>query len=87
MASHIEVPAAGLSQEALDGLVEEFITREGTDYGQREHSLDDKRAAVLKQLARGEVAIIFDFESESTTLVSRQELRTLGFSSTVEPTD
>jgi uncharacterized protein YheU (UPF0270 family) len=87
MASHIEVPADGLSPEALEGLVEEFITREGTDYGLREHSLDDKRAAVLKQLTRGEVAIIFDFESESTTLVSRQELRTLGLARTIEPSD
>lgn len=87
MASHIEVPADGLSQEALEGLVDEFITREGTDYGLHEHSLEDKRAAVLKQLTRGEVAIVFDFESESTTLVSRQELRSLGVAPTIEAND
>jgi uncharacterized protein YheU (UPF0270 family) len=78
MASHIEVPQDGLSREALLGLVEEYITREGTDYGLREHSLEEKREAVLLQLARKEVAIVFDFESESTTLVSRRELRQLG---------
>jgi len=76
--SHIEVPKDSLSAEALEGLVEEFITREGTDYGLREHSLEEKRVAVMRQLERKEVAIIFDIESESTTLVSRQELRSGG---------
>ncbi|HEX5660587.1 MAG TPA: YheU family protein [Polyangiales bacterium] len=77
MPSHIRVPADALSAEALDGLVEEFITREGTDYGQREFSLEDKRSGVLRQLQRGEVAIVFELESESTTLVTKQELRLL----------
>jgi uncharacterized protein len=80
MASHIEVPKSSLSPEAVEGLVDEFITREGTDYGPREHSLDEKRASVLRQLDRNEIAIVFDFESESTTLVSRQELKQLGLS-------
>lgn len=77
MPSHIRVPAASLSREAIAGLVEEFITREGTDYGQSEYSLDDKRAAVMRQLERDEIAIVFDFESESTTLVTRRELAQL----------
>lgn len=67
-----------LSAAALEGLVDEFITREGTDYGAREHSLEEKRASVLRQLARREVVIVFDFESESTTIVSRQELARAG---------
>jgi uncharacterized protein YheU (UPF0270 family) len=77
MPTHIEVPASSLSAEALSGLVDEFITREGTDYGEREHSLDHKRESVMRQLARNEVAIVFDFESESTTLLSRRELNAL----------
>jgi uncharacterized protein len=77
MPSHIRVPAASLSAEAIEGLVEEFITREGTDYGQREFSLEDKRTTVLRQLERGDVAIVFEFEGESTTLVTKQELAQL----------
>jgi uncharacterized protein YheU (UPF0270 family) len=80
MASYIQVPAGSLSREAVEGLVDEFITREGTDYGLREHSLDEKRQSVLKQLARNEIAIVFEFESESTTLVSCDELKRLGVS-------
>ena len=78
MPTHIEVPRESLSPEAVQGLVEEFITREGTDYGAHEHSLEQKRASVMKLLERNEIAIVFDFESESSTLVSRDELRKLG---------
>jgi len=73
----IEVPSQSLSPEALAGLVDEFITREGTDYGAREHSLEEKRSSVLQKLERREVAIVFDFESESTTIVRREELAQL----------
>jgi uncharacterized protein YheU (UPF0270 family) len=77
MPKHIEVPHAALSQVALEGLVDEFITREGTDYGDREYSLDSKRASVLRQLTQGAVAIVFDLEAEATTLVTRDELAQL----------
>ena len=65
----LEVPPSSLSREALRALVEEFVTRDGTDYGAVERSLDAKVADVLLQLDRGEVCIVFDPESETTTLV------------------
>lgn len=68
---YVEVPAAALSQTALVSLVEEFITREGTEYGPREHTLDEKRESVLRLIAAGEVAIFFETESETTTLRRR----------------
>lgn len=77
MPSHIRVPVESLSREALEGLVEEFITREGTDYGEREFSLQEKRSQLLRQLSRGEIAIVFALEGETTTLVSKQELARL----------
>ena len=66
----IEVPPESLSREVLRALVEEFVTRDGTDYGAVERSLDAKVADVLRQLDRGEVRILFDPESETTTLVT-----------------
>ena len=68
---YVEIPASELSQSALLGVVEEFITREGTDYGLREHTFDEKRASVLRLIAAGEVAILFDPESETTSLRRR----------------
>ncbi|HAG90457.1 MAG TPA: hypothetical protein DCL41_01210 [Bdellovibrionales bacterium] len=64
----VEVPYKNLSEDALRGLVESFILREGTDYGVNEVTLDKKVSQVLGQLDRGEVQILFDAESESFTL-------------------
>lgn len=74
MAGYVTVPHAQLSSEALEALLEEFITREGTDYGLVEHTLEQKKASVRAQLTRGHVVIVFDPESESVTLVRREEL-------------
>jgi hypothetical protein len=67
--SRIDVPPSALPREVLRALVEEFVTRDGTDYGAVERNLDAKVADVLRQLDRGEVRIVFDPESETTTLV------------------
>lgn len=67
--SVIEVDPADLSPEALRGLVEEFVTRDGTDYGAVERSLEEKVADVLRQIGSGDVRIVFDRESERVNLV------------------
>ncbi len=71
----VEVPAARLSREALDGLIEELVTRDGTDYGLQEHTLDQKKRAVAGQLERGEVVIVFDPESETCNIIPREAVR------------
>lgn len=71
--SPVEVPAEKLSADILQALIESFILREGTDYGAVEISLEKKVEAVRKQIQRQDVKIIFDFETESVTLVTRQE--------------
>ena len=65
----IVIPHGDLSAEALRGVVESFVLREGTDYGEREVSLDRKVAQILRQLERGEVQIIFDAALESVDIV------------------
>ena len=67
--SGVEVPVSALSRDALRALVEEFVTRDGTDYGAVERSLEAKVANVLRQLDRGEVRIVFDPDSETTMIV------------------
>ena len=64
----LEVPWERLSPEALEGVVEEFITREGTDYGHVEATFDDKRKAVLRQLQQGRAVIHYDPVSQTCTL-------------------
>ena len=67
------IPADQLSAAALDGLAEAFVLREGTDYGAVEFTHATKVAQVRKQIANGEAMIVFDPETEATTLVTRAE--------------
>lgn len=55
----MRIPYQDLSPEALQSLIESYVLREGTDYGQSEHSLKDKVAAVHAQLQSGEVTIVY----------------------------
>ena len=67
--STIEVPLTALSEDTLRGLIEEFVTRAGTDYGADEKSLEQKMADVRRQLVRGEARIVFAPETESANIV------------------
>jgi len=72
----VQIPAERLSPAALDGLIEELVTREGTEYGARDYTLDEKERVVRRQLEKSELVIVFDPESESCSLVTRDQLRT-----------
>ena len=65
----IVIPHQELSAEALRGVIESYVLREGTDYGEREHSLEQKVAQVRAQLERGQARILFDEETNTVTLV------------------
>ena len=64
------VPHTELSADALRGVVESFVLREGTDYGEREFSLEQKLAHVYGQLQRGEARIVFDPNTETIHIVT-----------------
>jgi len=68
-ADPLEVPISELSEEALRGVVESFVNREGTDYGAVERSLDEKVADVMRQLESGSARLVFDSETESIQIV------------------
>ena len=74
MSAPIIIPKARLSAEALTGLIEEFVTREGTDYGHRDHHFEAKIAAVRHQIDAGQVIITYDPESETCNLVPAQQI-------------
>ncbi|HKU14744.1 MAG TPA: YheU family protein [Steroidobacteraceae bacterium] len=65
----VVIPHSELSAEALRGVLESFVLREGTDYGEREVSLEQKVAQVLRQLERGEAQIIFDAVLQTVDIV------------------
>ncbi len=67
------IPQDQISGDALDGLIEEFITREGTDYGQIDFDLSMKVDQVRHQLAKGDIVIIFDSTTESVNLMTKYQ--------------
>ena len=64
----VVVPYTELAAELLHAVVESFVLREGTDYGEREFSLEDKVSHVIGQLKRGEAHIVFDPESQTVSI-------------------
>jgi uncharacterized protein YheU (UPF0270 family) len=69
------VPWNSLSRDALRGVIEDFVTREGTEYGAREVPLDAKVRQVLAQLEDGTVVIVYDSDRASVSIVPARELR------------
>jgi uncharacterized protein len=65
----VVVPYTELADDLLHAVVESFVLREGTDYGETEVPLQQKVSRVIGQLKKGEAKILFDPESESITIV------------------
>ncbi len=68
------IPFQELSPEALQGVIEEFITREGTDYGETEYSLADKVEQIKQQLLNKQVFILFDEVTQRCNIITKDQL-------------
>jgi uncharacterized protein YheU (UPF0270 family) len=68
----IVIPHAELSREALTGVIESYVLREGTDYGERDVPFETKVLQVRRQLERREAEIVYDPQSESIDIVVRK---------------
>jgi uncharacterized protein YheU (UPF0270 family) len=69
----VKIPYDQLSQEALKGVIEEFVTRNGTEYGEAEIPLETKIAQVLIQLKSKDAFIVFDYHSETSTILHKDD--------------
>lgn len=65
----IRIPHQQLSSDTLDGLIEEFVTRNGTDLADAPRSI----AQVRKLLERGKAVITFDEDTESCNILLRED--------------
>ena len=64
-----------LNPEALQGLIEEFVTRDGTDTGYEKKSLVNDVAMVKRQLKRGDAIIVFDQSTKTSNIVPKDRLK------------
>jgi len=67
------IPWQDISKEALNGIIEEFIMREGTDYGEQEVSLERKKQDLLNQLQSGQVVIVYSELHETVSMMLAEE--------------
>ena len=65
------IPYEKLSPEALFGLIEEFITRDGTDSGYTEKSIEENVEMVMVQLRRGDAFIVYDEATQTANIISK----------------
>jgi uncharacterized protein YheU (UPF0270 family) len=72
------VPFEKLSPEALENLIEEFVTREGTDSGYVKGSLEQNVARIKGQLRKKLVHIVYDEKTETCNIVSAEFLKRQG---------
>jgi hypothetical protein len=65
----MQIPWNALSEQALAGLIEEFVLREGTEYGAADVSLEEKCAQVTIQLQAGLAQVVFDPQTQTTSII------------------
>lgn len=69
------IPWQNLSEQALSGIIEEFIMREGTDYGMEEVSHERKKQDLLNQLKSGQVVIVYSELHETVNMMLAEEFK------------
>lgn len=67
------IPYNELSEEALQALIEDFVTRDGTDYGWDEMSRREKAEHLLALLKTGELLISYNEDTETCGLITKEE--------------
>ena len=71
----MEIPCHLLTDSALEGLIVEYVTREGTDYGQSAHTLEAKAKQVRRQLEAGLAVIVYDETEMTCNIVPGESLK------------
>ncbi|NOQ50790.1 MAG: YheU family protein [Desulfuromonadaceae bacterium] len=65
----IEIPYDQINPETLRNMIQEFVSRDGADWGDDGCTLEDKVKQVLRQLRNKKVKIVFDLKSETANIV------------------
>ena len=77
MAQFVAVPPQRLQPDVLQALLEEYVNRDGTDYGERERTQQEKVGSLQRQLRDGDLRILYDSDSEQWDLVPRAQAELL----------
>tara|TARA_B110000495_G_C22506983_1_gene310542 strand:- start:241 stop:459 length:219 start_codon:yes stop_codon:yes gene_type:complete len=67
------VPWQNINADTLNHLLEEFASRDGTDYGAQETSLADKVAQLKIQLQQKQIVVVYSELHESVNIVPAEQ--------------
>lgn len=68
----IDIPYKEIPAASLRRMLEEFVTREGTNYGEKEFLLDELVEQLKQQLSSHRAIIQYDEISETFNIVSTE---------------
>ncbi len=71
----MKIPYDRLTPKTLDSLIEEFVTRDGTDYGETDVPLQRKIDQVKRQISSGKAIILFDESTQTSTIIMKDDPR------------
>ena len=77
MAQFVLVPLQRLETDVLQALLEDYATRDGTDYGERELTTQEKVERLRRQLSAGDLQILYDADSEEWDIVPEAQAEVL----------
>lgn len=69
----VEIPYEEIPEALLRRVIEEFVTREGTDYGEVVYDLDQKVERVMALLDRGHAKVMFEAQSNSINIINNKD--------------
>lgn len=68
------IPIDSLEHETLNNIIEAFVLREGTEYGEQDVSLEVKVNQVLDALKKGDAVLVYSELHESVDIRSRADV-------------
>jgi uncharacterized protein len=68
------IPLNSLAKPTLMAILEDIVTREGTDYGDLTFTVVEKVQQVHHLLQAGQAFLLFDTDSETIKLISKEQL-------------
>lgn len=71
----IEINHRLLSDTALDNLILEVITRDGTDYGEHEIEIQTKKDQLMRQLRHDLAVIVFSVEKNICDIIKAEDFK------------
>ena len=67
------IPIEELSNDTLTAILEEFVLREGTEYGAEDVSLTQKIAQIKQQLTQGSVVLVYSELHETVNILPKEQ--------------